>query len=81
MNNFDLRKFLKEAELGIPKKSSAPVKNIDKDLADRVSDFKQILTKDKFVELLDTIVNQLDPKFKESPAFTQGVREFFTKYK
>ena len=64
-----------------PEKETPAVKNIDKDLADRGSDFKLISTKDKLVELLDTIVGQLDPKFKESPAFKAGVREFFTKHK
>lgn len=66
---------------GIDGKETPAVKNIDKDLADRSSDFKLISTKDKLVELLDTIVGQLDPKFKESPAFKAGVREFFTKHK
>ena len=69
------------AGISSPEKETPAVKNIDKDLADRGSDFKLISTKDKLVELLDTIVNQLDPKFKESPAFKTGVREFFTKYK
>ena len=75
------RTAMKEADLGVPEKETPAVKNIDKDLADRGSDFKLISTKDKLVELLDTIVNQLDPKFKESPAFKTGVREFFNKYK
>ena len=75
------RTAMKEADLGVPEKETPAVKNIDRDLADRGSDFKLISTKDKLVELLDTIVNQLDPKFKESPAFRTGVREFFTKHK
>lgn len=75
------RTAMKEAELGVPEKETPAVNNIKNDLADRGSDFKLISTKDKLVELLDTIVNQLDPKFKESPAFKTGVREFFTKYK
>jgi hypothetical protein len=57
------------------------VKNIDKDLSDRTGDFKQINTKDRFLELLDAIINKLDPKFKEAPAFKAGIREFFSKYK
>jgi hypothetical protein len=57
------------------------VKNIDKDLSDRTGDFKQINTKDRFLELLDVIINKLDPKFKEAPAFKAGIREFFSKYK
>ena len=75
------RTAMKEADLGVPEKETPAVKNIDKDLADRGSDFKLISTKDKLVELLDTIVDQLDPKFRESPAFKTGVREFFTKHK
>jgi hypothetical protein len=57
------------------------VKSIDKDLSDRTGDFKQINTKDRFLELLDVIINKLDPKFKEAPAFKAGIREFFSKYK
>ena len=91
MKKSQLIKLVKEMEevnrmkelAGIPspEKETPAVKNIDKDLADRGSDFKLISTKDKLAELLDTIVDQLDPKFKESPAFKAGVREFFTKYK
>lgn len=85
MNNFDLRKFLKEAELaGIPspEKEIPAIKNISKDLEDRGSDFKNISTTDKLVKLLDTIVkNHLDPKFRESINFKTGVKDFYNKYK
>ena len=64
-----------------PEKETPAVKNIVKDLADRSSDFKLINTKDKVVELLDAIVDQLNPKVIEAPAFKTGVREFFTKHK
>ena len=77
----EINRMKELAGIPSPEKETPAVKNIDKDLADRGSDFKLISTKDKLVELLDTIVNQLDPKFKESPAFKTGVREFFTKYK
>ena len=77
----EINRMKELAGISSPEKETPAVKNIDKDLADRGSDFKLISTKDKLVELLDTIVNQLDPKFKESPAFKAGVREFFTKHK
>ena len=77
----EINRMKELAGISSPEKETPAVKNIDKDLADRGSDFKLISTKDKLVELLDTIVNQLDPKFRESPAFKTGVREFFTKYK
>ena len=77
----EINRMKELAGIPSPEKETPAVKNIDKDLADRGSDFKLISTKDKLVELLDTIVNQLDPKFKESPAFKAGVREFFTKHK
>jgi hypothetical protein len=80
-DNKTIQRMKELAGISSPEKETPAVKNIDKDLADRGSDFKLISTKDKLVELLDTIVNQLDPKFKESPAFKTGVREFFTKYK
>ena len=77
----EINRMKELAGIPSPEKETPAVKNIDKDLADRGSDFKLISTKDKLVELLDTIVDQLDPKFRESPAFKTGVREFFTKHK
>lgn len=68
-------------DLGAPEKEPSAVKNIDKDLADRGSDFRMINTKEKLGKLLDVIVNQLDPKFRESSAFKMGVREFFAKHR
>ena len=64
-----------------PEKEIPAVKNIGKDLEDRGSDFKNIASTEKLVKLLDTIVDKLDPKFRESPLFKTGVREFFIKYK
>lgn len=75
------RAKMSEGELDVPEKETPAVKNIDKDLADRGSDFKSINTKDKLGKLLDVIVNQLDPKFRESSAFKMGVREFFAKHR
>jgi hypothetical protein len=70
-----------ETEVNNLPDETPPVKNIDKDLNDRTGDFKQINTKDRFLELLDKIIDRLDPDFKNKPAFKTGVREFFAKYK
>ena len=40
------------------------INTISKDLDDQKSNFKTINTKDKMVELMDSIFNKLDPKFK-----------------
>jgi hypothetical protein len=32
-------------------------------------------------QVLDALVNKLDPKFKENPAFKQAVITFYNKYK
>ena len=70
-----------EKETPSPEKETPAIQNIVKDLADRSSDFKLINTTPKVVELLDAIVDQLDPKVIEAPAFKTGVREFFNKHK
>jgi len=66
---------------GVQNKETPAITNIDKDLSDRSSDFKQINTKQRLIEFLDKMVEQLDPKFRDSPPFNQGIREFFTKHK
>jgi hypothetical protein len=74
------RPIMEEDELGIPKKSTAAVNNIDRDLEDRGSDFKNITSTEKLVDLLDKIVRKLDPKFVENPLFKTGVKAFYNKY-
>lgn len=54
---------------------------ISKDLDDQKSNFKTINTKDKMVELMDSIFNKLDPKFKESPMFKQSIIAIYNKYR
>jgi hypothetical protein len=54
---------------------------ISKDLSDQTSSFKNINTKEKAEQVLDALVNKLDPKFKENPAFKQAVITFYNKYK
>ena len=77
----EINRMKELAGIPSPEKETPAIKNIVKDLADRSSDFKLINTKDKVVELLDAIVDQLNPKVIEAPAFKTGVREFFTKHK
>ena len=62
-------------------KVATPVKSVAADLKDQTANFSNINTKDKTIQLLDTIVNKLDPNFKESPGFKQAVLEFYKKYK
>jgi len=63
---------------------SSSVKIISKDLADQGSNFKQITTKDKMVQLLDIIVAKMkenNPEFVEGSQFKQAVLVFYNKYK
>ena len=57
------------------------INTISKDLDDQKSNFKTINTKDKMIELMDSIFNKLDPKFKESPMFKQSIIAIYNKYK
>lgn len=54
---------------------------IAKDLKDQDTNFKNINTKDRVIQLLDAFVVKLDPKFKESPVFKQAILAFYNKYK
>ena len=73
---------IKEAEVAKPQvKQDTNVATIAKDLEDRGSNFKNIKSKEKMTQLLDVLVNKLDPKFKESPLFKQSVIAFYNKYK
>ena len=63
---------------------STYIKTISKDLADQGSNFKQITTKDKMVQLLDIIVAKMkenNPEFVEGSQFKQAVLVFYNKYK
>ena len=62
-------------------KQDTSVATIAKDLEDQASNFKNIQSKEKMTQLLDALVNKLDPKFKESAAFKQSVIDFYNKYK
>lgn len=63
---------------------SSTVKIIAKDLSDQGSNFKQITTKDKMVQLLDAIIDKIrenNPDFVEKPSFKQAILTFYKKYK
>ena len=62
-------------------KQALDVTAISKDLEDRESNFKNINTKDKMIQLLDTIVSKLDPKFAESTNFKAAILAFYNKHK
>lgn len=64
-----------------PNKPDSSVTTISKDLEDQSSNFKNISTKEKTEQLLDALVNKLDPKFKETFAFKQAVKSFYDKYR
>ena len=77
---YRLTKNIKEVEAKIP----SSISTISKDLADQGSNFKQIATKDKMVQLLDTIVAKMkenNPEFVEGSQFKQAVLVFYNKYK
>ena len=72
---------IKEEEAAPTTKQAMDVTAISKDLEDRESNFKNINTKDKMIQLLDTIVSKLDPKFAESTNFKAAILAFYNKHK
>ena len=72
---------IKEEEAAPITKQAMDVTAISKDLEDRESNFKNINTKDKMIQLLDTIVSKLDPKFAESTNFKAAILAFYNKHK
>ena len=77
---YRLTKNIKEVE----GKTPSNIASISKDLADQGSNFKQINTKDKMVQLLDAIVAKIkesNPEFAEGSQFKQAVIAFYNKYK
>lgn len=72
---------IKEEEAAPTTKQALDVTAISKDLEDRESNFKNINTKDKMIQLLDTIVSKLDPKFAESTNFKAAILAFYNKHK
>ena len=82
-NRFQKLAGIKEAPTATPSvnKPDSSVATISKDLEDQSSNFKNISTKEKMEQLLDALVNKLDPKFKETPAFKQAVLSFYNKNK
>jgi hypothetical protein len=87
---YRLTKNIKEIDTPTPSaiapgaKIPSSIATISKDLADQGSNFKQITTKDKMVQLLDTIVAKMkenNPEFVEGSQFKQAVLVFYNKYK
>lgn len=76
-NRFQKLAGIKEEEV----KQDSSVTTISKDLDDQVSAFKNITTKEKMEQLLSSVVNKLDPKFRESSAFKQAILSFYKTYK
>lgn len=65
-------------------KVASPIKIIDKDLDDQKSNFKMVNTRDKMIQFLDAMVDnikQANPDFVESSQFSQAVIAFYNKYK
>ena len=60
---------------------STSVTNIAKDLNDQSGNFKNIKTLPTITQLLDAVVDKLDPKLKEDPAFKRAINDFYKKYK
>jgi len=63
---------------------SSNIATISKDLADQASNFKQINTKDKMVQLFDVIaakIKEANPEFADGPAFKQALIAIYNKYK
>ena len=63
---------------------SSNISAISKDLADQASNFKQINTKDKMVQLFDVMVAKIkenNPDFAGGSAFKQALLAVYNKYK
>ena len=63
---------------------SSNIAAISKDLADQASNFKQINTKDKMVQLFDVMVAKIkenNPDFADGSAFKQALLAIYNKYK
>jgi hypothetical protein len=63
---------------------SSNIATISKDLADQASNFKQINTKDKMVQLFDVIaakIKENNPEFANGSAFKQALITIYNKYK
>ena len=77
---YRLPKKIKEVENEIP----SSIVTISKDLADQGSNFKQINTKDKMVQLFDAMVDKIkenNPDFVGSSTFKQALVVIYNKYK
>jgi hypothetical protein len=77
---YKLAKKVNEVETEIP----SSIVTISKDLADQSSNFKQINTKDKMVQLFDVMVAKIrenNPEFADGSAFKQALIAIYNKYK
>jgi len=74
-------RFQKLAGIKEEIKQDPSITSISSDLNDQGSNFKNINSKEKTEQLLDALVNKLDPKFKETSAFKQAIISFYNKYK
>ena len=77
---YKLAKKVNEVEAEIP----SSIVTISKDLADQSSNFKQINTKDKMVQLFDVMVSKIkeaNPDFANGPVFKQALIAIYNKYK
>ena len=77
---YKLVKKVNEVEAKIP----SSIVTISKDLADQGSNFKQINTKDKMVQLFDAMVDKIkenNPDFVDSSTFKQALVVIYNKYK
>jgi hypothetical protein len=77
---YKLVKKVNEVEAKIP----SSIATISKDLADQASNFKQINTKDRMVQLFDVIaakVKEANPEFADGSAFKQALLAIYNKYK
>jgi len=77
-------KLVKKDIKEIGDETTGSVLSISKDLADQSSNFKQINTKDKMVQLFDVMVAKIkenNPEFAEGSAFKQALIAIYNKYK
>jgi len=61
-------------------KTPSNVSSISKDLDDQKSNFASIKSVNSFVLLIDDLFKKLNPNFKESPQFKQGIKVIYNKY-
>lgn len=78
MTNTQLRQLIREEIKNVSKQDKyTSLQNIEKDLEDRISDFKQLDTPDELYEYLKMMINLLSPEVKDGENFKSAFRKMY----